>query len=108
MRKKKHDDEHVNLERWLVSYADFITLLFAFFTVMYALSLTDKAKYKAAVKNIQRSFLSGGGVFPLRGSPFSAFEKPPDRGSAVPPEASELGKYSKQEEEKVLGQIAEQ
>lgn len=104
-RKKKHP-EHENLERWLVSYADFITLLFAFFTVMYALSLTDKAKYKAAVESIQRSFLSGGGVFPLRGTPFVPFEKPPDRGSLLPPSPNDDGKYSKAEAE-ALAQIAQ-
>ena len=42
-RKKKHE-EHENLERWLVSYADFITLLFAFFVVMYAISQVDNKK----------------------------------------------------------------
>lgn len=44
-RKKKHP-EHENLERWLVSYADFITLLFATFTALYALSLSDANKLK--------------------------------------------------------------
>jgi chemotaxis protein MotB len=42
-RKRPHAD-HENHERWLVSYADFITLLFAFFVVMFATSQTDKAK----------------------------------------------------------------
>ena len=42
-RKKKHP-EHVNNERWLVSYADFITLLFAFFTTLYAISTIDQRK----------------------------------------------------------------
>ena len=41
MSRKKHP-EHVNHERWLVSYADFITLLFAFFVVMFASSQKDK------------------------------------------------------------------
>ena len=52
-RKVKHP-EHANHERWLVSYADFITLLFAFFVVMFATSHADKDKQKvvsAAVKN---------------------------------------------------------
>ena len=52
-RKKKHP-EHENHERWLVSYADFITLLFAFFVVMFASSQTDKGKAQQmsdAVKN---------------------------------------------------------
>jgi chemotaxis protein MotB len=35
---KKKPVEHVNHERWLVSYADFITLLFAFFVVLYVLA----------------------------------------------------------------------
>src|SRR6185295_1261708 len=42
-RKHKHP-EHVNHERWLVSYADFITLLFAFFVVMFAVSQVDTKK----------------------------------------------------------------
>jgi chemotaxis protein MotB len=42
-RKKKHP-EHANHERWLVSYADFITLLFAFFVVMFAVSQVDSKK----------------------------------------------------------------
>lgn len=60
-RKKKHDD-HDNHERWLVSYADFITLLFAFFVVMYAISSVNEGKYRvlsdslaAAFRNIVRS-----------------------------------------------------
>ena len=36
-RRRKEAEEHENHERWLVSYADFITLLFAFFVVMYSL-----------------------------------------------------------------------
>jgi chemotaxis protein MotB len=43
MRKKKHP-EHVNHERWLISYADFITLLFAFFVVMFSVSQVDSNK----------------------------------------------------------------
>lgn len=62
--KKKHP-EHVNLERWLVSYADFITLLFAFFVVMYAISQADLAKFKAVSQSIKQAFGSvdlGGGA----------------------------------------------
>lgn len=53
--KKKHP-EHVNLERWLVSYADFITLLFAFFVVMYSIANQDKAKIKQITEAIERTF----------------------------------------------------
>ena len=51
MRKKKHP-EHVNHERWLVSYADFITLLFAFFVVMFAVSQVDSKKLGRAIYNL--------------------------------------------------------
>ncbi len=56
--KKKHP-EHVNLERWLVSYADFITLLFAFFVIMYAISQADMAKFKQFSAGVQRAFAAG-------------------------------------------------
>ena len=45
-RRRRSADEHVNHERWLVSYADFITLLFAFFVVMYSISSINEGKYK--------------------------------------------------------------
>lgn len=54
-RKKKHEEEHENLERWLVSYADFITLLFAFFVTMYAISRVDEQKLGSAVESLQRA-----------------------------------------------------
>lgn len=53
-RKKKH--EHVNHERWLVSYADFITLLFAFFVVLFASSQTDKKKQMEVAAAMQTAF----------------------------------------------------
>ncbi len=50
-------------ERWLVSYADFITLLFAFFTTLYAISVMDSQKGERLVQSIRQSF--GQGVFDL-------------------------------------------
>jgi chemotaxis protein MotB len=55
-RRKKHAEEHENLERRLVSYADFITLLFAFFVVLYALSILNTSKYKALAESLRASF----------------------------------------------------
>jgi chemotaxis protein MotB len=52
MSKKKHE-EHENHERWLVSYADFITLLFAFFVVMYSISSVNKDKYRTVSESIK-------------------------------------------------------
>jgi chemotaxis protein MotB len=45
-RRRAHEEEHANHERWLVSYADFITLLFAFFVVMYSISQVNESKYR--------------------------------------------------------------
>jgi chemotaxis protein MotB len=53
-RRKKQ--EHVNHERWLVSYADFITLLFAFFVVLYASSQVDNKKVARVSAAIHGAF----------------------------------------------------
>ena len=50
---RKRPEEHANHERWLVSYADFITLLFAFFVVMYAISEVDSQRLKQVVGAIR-------------------------------------------------------
>lgn len=52
MSKKKHE-EHENHERWLVSYADFITLLFAFFVVMYSVSAVNEGKFRTVSDSIK-------------------------------------------------------
>lgn len=54
-RKKKHE-EHENHERWLVSYADFITLLFAFFVVMYSVSSVNEGKYRVLSESLVAAF----------------------------------------------------
>ena len=55
-RRKKKPEEHVNHERWLVSYADFITLLFAFFVVMYAISSVNEGKYRILSDSLVAAF----------------------------------------------------
>jgi len=59
-RKRKKHEEHTNLERWLVSYADFITLLFAFFVVMYSISSVNDGKYRVLSDSLQQVFESQG------------------------------------------------
>jgi chemotaxis protein MotB len=56
MAKKHKHPEHENLERWLVSYADFMTLLFATFTALYAMAQTDAAKLKDISAAIREGF----------------------------------------------------
>lgn len=55
-RRRKKPEKEPNLERWLVSYADFITLLFAVFVTLYAMSQTDKQKVEALVASLRESF----------------------------------------------------
>lgn len=78
--KKKHEEEHENHERWLVSYADFMTLLFAFFVVMYAVSRVDNKKVVQASQAIRWAmhFAGTGGV----GAP-PIFEGPPSEGGCT-------------------------
>jgi chemotaxis protein MotB len=52
-KRREHAEEHENHERWLVSYADFMTLLFAFFVVMYAVSRVDQKRMIDVVKGIK-------------------------------------------------------
>jgi chemotaxis protein MotB len=63
MSRRKRPKEHANHERWLVSYADFITLLFAFFVVLYASSQVDHRKVGRLAMAIQVAFQELG-VFP--------------------------------------------
>ena len=56
MARRRREEEHENHERWLVSYADFITLLFAFFVVMYAISSVNEGKYKVLSDSLTNAF----------------------------------------------------
>lgn len=63
-RGKKHE-EHVNHERWLISYADFITLLMVFFVVMYSMSSADSEKFRKISQSLSKAF----NVDVLQGAP---------------------------------------
>jgi chemotaxis protein MotB len=80
MAKKQVHEEHENHERWLVSYADFITLLFAFFVVLYSVSRVDNKRMAQVVNAIKFAmhFKGTGGVdkIPL-------FEGPPSEGGCI-------------------------
>ena len=82
-RKKRHAD-HVNHERWLVSYADFITLLFAFFVVLFSSSQVDHRKISAMSKAIQSAFQQLG-IFD------TAYKQPPlEQGGSMPVDQKRL------------------
>lgn len=56
MVRRRREDIHINHERWLVSYADFITLLFAFFVVMYSISQVNDSKYRVLSDTFVEAF----------------------------------------------------
>jgi chemotaxis protein MotB len=70
MARKKYQEEPDNHERWLVSYADFMTLLFAFFVVMYAISSLNEGKYRVLSNALNGAFgtvmLPGGEIPDLK------------------------------------------
>ena len=57
MARRKPRDDHDNQDRWLVSYADFITLLFAFFVVMYGISQVNEGKYRVMSESLVKAFV---------------------------------------------------
>jgi chemotaxis protein MotB len=92
MRKKKHE-EHANHERWLVSYADFITLLFAFFVVMFAVSQVDSKKMGRFQEAFSKAL--GNEMFPEKGVGLMPAAEPsplavPIEDTLLPPELEGL------------------
>ncbi len=104
MKKRHTEEEHENEERWLLTYADLITLLMAFFMVMYSLSRVDTAKFKVMAESLANVFpVSNASYVPLPGvggqkgkEPTSAMRKPP---GSVP---------GKNKEKKPMEKLAEQ
>ncbi len=114
MSRKKHP-EHVNHERWLVSYADFITLLFAFFVVLFASGQTDKRKQVKLAEAMQTAFTHQGIFDPhSRTPPMSDMNDAPTAAQASPlalplPSAIEAEQQVAQHIEQVIRkQVAEQ
>ncbi len=62
-RKRKKDDGHENLERWLLTYADLITLLLAFFIVMYSMSRIDAKRFGKMAEALNGVLKGGTSVF---------------------------------------------
>src|ERR1700761_5601039 len=71
---RKVEDHDNSQERWLVSYADFITLMFAFFVILYATSERDIEKTKQLQKSVEK-FLIKAGAFGESGAKIDQGEK---------------------------------
>ncbi|MGI9296167.1 MAG: flagellar motor protein MotB, partial [Pseudomonadales bacterium] len=54
------DDEQINSDRWLVSYSDLLTLMLAFFVVMYSIAQMNEEEYSILAENLQFAFDSNG------------------------------------------------
>jgi chemotaxis protein MotB len=78
-RKKKHE-EHVNAEAWAIPYGDLVTLLFALFTVMYAMSSVNEGKFRVLSDSMIAAF--NGAPKTLR--PVNLGEKEPGKGGEKP------------------------
>jgi chemotaxis protein MotB len=89
-RPKKHEEEeHENHERWLVSYADMVTLLMCLFIVLFAMSQVDKQKFAALASGLSSSFGAPISVLPSSSPDNSVLDGLPgavDIASAIPPE----------------------
>jgi chemotaxis protein MotB len=89
-RPKKHEEEeHENHERWLVSYADMVTLLMCLFIVLFAMSQVDKAKFAALSAGLSASF--GAPITALpgttpEGSVLDALPSPVDLAAGIAPD----------------------
>jgi chemotaxis protein MotB len=78
-RKKKHE-EHVNAEAWAIPYGDLVTLLFALFTVMYAMSSVNEGKFRVLSDSMIAAFNGA----PKTMQPVNIGEKEPGKGGDKP------------------------
>lgn len=105
MARRKHQDEHDNHERWLVSYADFITLLFAFFVVMYALSTVNEGKYRILSDSMSSAFRN----VPINtSSPLPVMLTPPIPVMQKPSSASRAQEGVKQKQRDKMRNVAKE
>src|SRR6202166_1013976 len=78
-RRKKHE-EHVNAEAWAIPYGDLVTLLFALFTVMYAMSSVNEGKFRVLSDSMVAAFNGA----PKSMQPLNIGEKEPGKGGDKP------------------------
>lgn len=115
MARKKHHEEHLNHEAWAIPYGDLITLLLAFFVVMYAISNVNESKYRVLSDSLSDAFsgpprsvapVQPGQALPSRISQYRPLEiRPPLR--LQPPPLSHLASAWLREQE-LKQQMSEQ
>ena len=103
-KRKKHDD-HVNMERWLISYADFVTLMFVLFIILFAFSQIDIEKYKSLASSLKNEFAPPAQELTSGGS--SILQYPGQGESQDMSKSEEEPKTAEQIEEESMARIAE-
>ncbi|QBQ53500.1 flagellar motor protein MotD [Nitrosococcus wardiae] len=114
-RWQEDQEDQENHERWLVSYADFITLLFAFFVVMYAVSSINEGKYRVLSESLTAIFpqasrrieppIEVGELIVASGSSPIEIEALPEISSVTPTSAISFSATSVQEESSVIASL---
>lgn len=108
MARRRREEEHENHERWLVSYADFITLLFAFFVVMYAISSVNEGKYKVLSNSLTNAFKNT--TAQPGGQPIAVLQGPPIlpmKPIAKPDRLAEQKRTEKNEQRQKMKNVAD-
>lgn len=85
---KAREEEHENIERWLITYADMITLLMAFFIMMYAMSVVNKGKFAALAVSVRTGF--GGPIAGALPEFLQIIEASASKPGMLPPDDYEL------------------
>ncbi|MGH6969035.1 MAG: OmpA family protein [Stellaceae bacterium] len=80
-RRRRYEERHENLDRWIISYADFMTLLFATFVMLYAISSVNTSKYRVLQQVFAEAFLGkmvheDSGLQPKQGGLFDHLPAP--------------------------------
>jgi chemotaxis protein MotB len=89
-RRKAHQEEHVNHERWMVTYADMLTLLLVLFIVLYAISQVNTSKFDELKSSLSSAFGNGqspilnGGKGPIEGNTVSVDQNIIDSKLSIP------------------------
>ncbi|RKN78942.1 OmpA/MotB family protein [Paenibacillus ginsengarvi] len=92
-KRKAKSESHQSSERWLITYADLITLLMIFFVIMYAMSKVDVAKYETLAKALQVQFADGPSIIP-KGTGIM--------GEAIPKESRTTGDTEQQRQQETV------
>jgi chemotaxis protein MotB len=111
MRKKKPEEEPGGMERWLITYADLITLLLAFFILMYTMSKQDNKKYQEVAAHLKAIFSGNVGIMargnlPIKTPTEVSFKDTSDAGALRERLEKEIRTLGEQDKDNTSGKIS--